>query len=59
MSDERKDITSPEAKDIHDAARAADPDHDMGGCWCCCLDCVFDAEAIWSNDAAAGIESVT
>jgi hypothetical protein len=31
MSGERKDVTSPEAKDIHDAARAADSDHDMGG----------------------------
>lgn len=31
-----------EAQAIHDAQRAADPDHDQGGCWCCCIDCCCD-----------------
>lgn len=28
-----------EAQAIHDARRAADPDHDQSSCWCCCIDC--------------------
>jgi hypothetical protein len=49
-------MTSPEARDLHTKARQADPDHDQITCWCCCLDCDFDAEAVWAADEAAGIE---
>lgn len=57
MNDETR--TSPQARDIHAHARAAEPDHDQIGRWCCCWDCDFDATKIWANDRAAGIESVT
>lgn len=53
-----KQMTSPEARDIHARAQHADPEHDRGGCWCCCMDCDFDVEAVWAADAAAGIETV-
>ena len=54
----RKDVTSPRAQEIHSEAWEADPDHDRISCWCCCLDCDFDAEAVWDNDEAEGVESV-
>lgn len=57
-SPERTNLTSPKARDIHAAAQQADPDHDLGGCWCCCLDCNFDTKAVCANDASAGIETV-
>lgn len=58
MRENREGITSPEARDIHAQALRDDPSHDAGSCWCCCLDCDFDADAVWANDEAAGIESV-
>jgi hypothetical protein len=54
----RGDVTSWEARDLHTAALAADPDHDRTSCWCCCMDCDFDAEAVWATDEAAGLDSV-
>jgi hypothetical protein len=54
----RGDVTSPQARDLHDQARAADAEHDQISCWCCCWDCDFDVKAVWANDAAAAIESV-
>jgi hypothetical protein len=24
---------------LHESRQAADPEHDRGGCWCCCFDC--------------------
>ena len=55
----RGDVTSPQARDIHADALADDPEHhDIVSCWCCCLDCDFDAMAVWRNDKAAGIENV-
>lgn len=51
-------LTSPEAREIHDLAKQADSKHDLVGCWCCCLDCAFDAKKIWDRDRVMGIESV-
>jgi hypothetical protein len=48
MSDE-VEITEDEAQRIHDARRTADPEHDSGSCWCCCIDCDFDVRAIIGN----------
>lgn len=57
-SEGRDDVTSQQARDIHAAAMDADGRHDVVSCWCCCLDCDFNAQAVWANDKAAGIESV-
>lgn len=60
----RDDVTSQEAKDIHEAAQeyaAKNPDtarHDEVSCWCCCFDCDFDHAATIANDQAAGVDSV-
>lgn len=60
----RDDVTSQEAKDIHEAAQqyaAEHPekgDHDPVTCWCCCFDCDFNHAATIANDQAAGVESV-
>lgn len=31
-----------DAQALHNQRRAADPDHDLISCWCCCIDCDFD-----------------
>lgn len=51
-------LTSVAARDFHARLQAINPEHDQGGCWCCCWDCDFDAEAVWAADRAAGVESV-
>lgn len=58
-SEGRTDVTSPEARAIHLDAQMADPEgHDQISCWCCCMDCDFNAKVVWRNDEAARVESV-
>lgn len=35
-----------QAQALHDKRQRDDPDHDKVSCWCCCLDCDFDYEAV-------------
>lgn len=39
-------LTQSRAQLLHEQRQQADPEHDRGGCWCCCGDCDFDVEAI-------------
>lgn len=58
----REDVTSQEAKDIHEDAQVnallEGGRHDEVKCWCCCFDCDFNHAATIANDRAAGVESV-
>jgi hypothetical protein len=38
--------TENEAQALHDYRKLHSLDHAQGGCWCCCPDCNFDADAI-------------
>lgn len=44
-------MTPEQAQVLHDARKAAGPDHDIVSCWCCCMDCDF------GQDAAGNITS--
>jgi hypothetical protein len=38
--------SAEEAQALHDRRRSGDAEHDRAGCWCCCLDCDFDFDAL-------------
>lgn len=44
-------MTKEEAQALHEQRQSEDPEHDRGGCWCCCLDCdfKFDRELKWQS----------
>jgi hypothetical protein len=56
----KSQYTENEAQALHDYRQAHDPEHDRGGCWCCCMDCDFDFDAIMGveheQEEAAGTE---
>jgi hypothetical protein len=35
-----------EAQRLHDERREDDEHHDLSSCWCCCVDCDFDWDAV-------------
>lgn len=37
-------MTPKQAQALHDERRAADPEHDVISCWCCCWDCNFEQD---------------
>lgn len=43
-------ITARQAQELHGQRRAADPEHDQIGCWCCCWDCSFPYDTIIEHE---------
>lgn len=44
-------IPESEAQRLHDERKAADPEHDRVGCWCCCHDCDWDYDEVTQEPA--------
>lgn len=45
-------MTPEQAQNLHDERHAADPGHDGGLCWCCCIHCDFEQDE--SGNVTAG-----
>lgn len=43
-----------QAQMIHEERQRQDPEHDRGGCWCCCQDCDWDHEAVTAGRLERG-----